>query len=130
MQRRQARSFLALGMGTVVASAICVAYMLALPSPVALPTLAIQQAPQVSVASKPSRLAFIAFSEENTIRGFWKDPQDSAVSFTIEIDPGAQEAVDDLPQPDEPQTEPLPTEDEHDDTGNDQRPESDSGSGI
>ncbi|MEZ5338778.1 MAG: hypothetical protein R3F46_11005 [bacterium] len=102
MQRRLARSFMAWGLGTVVASMVCVGYMFALPSPLQLPPLEVQQAPQVTVASQPSRLAFIAFSGENTIRGFWKDPQDSAVNFTIEIDPGNPDEQLELPAADEP----------------------------
>lgn len=79
---------------------VCVTYIYALPSPVSIASLEEVTPPQISVASKPSRLAFIAFGEESTVRAFWKDSDDASLSFTIEIDPASTDtgnASEDVP---------------------------------
>ncbi|MCB1220071.1 MAG: hypothetical protein H7A35_12840 [Planctomycetales bacterium] len=92
MQRRLARVFLAWILGSLLLGMVCVTYIYALPSPVSIASLEEVTPPQISVASKPSRLAFIAFGEESTVRAFWKDSNDASLSFTIEIDPASMDA--------------------------------------
>jgi hypothetical protein len=39
------------------------------------------------VASQPTRMAFVAYSDDSRIKAFWKQPEESGYRFTIEIDP-------------------------------------------
>lgn len=87
MQRRLARYFYGWCIGTFLFAAVCVTYMYALPSPQTVAIAGEQQPVDVPVASQPARMAFVAFSEESTIRAFWKSPEESTYRFTIEIDP-------------------------------------------
>ncbi len=87
MQRRLARTFFAWCLGTMLLAALCVSYMYSDPSPVGIVSLEQVVEPTLPVASQPSRMAFISYSADSTIRAFWKSPEESKYRFTIEIDP-------------------------------------------
>jgi len=94
MQRLLAKRFITLSLGSIGLSLLCVAYMYASPGRLQISPLQDPDIAGVPVASQPTRMAFVAFSADSRIKAFWKEPEDSTIHMTIEIDPLGESADD------------------------------------
>lgn len=80
----------------MIISLLCVAYMYAIPAQTQIIKPESPVARVLPVASQPTRMAFVAYSEDSRIKAFWKQPEESTYRFTIEIDPLSSESEENI----------------------------------